>query len=83
MSRPAQNEEAMPILNCQVTDVAAESFRLPVLNVSLTPKHATRLTSFSDIAARDKALKIVLPSITGKLSPLMLYMGTYTCTRIH
>ena len=62
MSRPAQNEEAMPILNCQVTDVAAESFRLTVLNVSLTPQHPTRLTSFSDIAAQDTVLKLVLPS---------------------
>ena len=36
----------MLIANCQINAVTAESYTLSVLDISLTPQHPTRLTSF-------------------------------------
>ena len=62
---------------CQITAITAESFAAPVLDVFLTPLYGLK----SQHVMRDTALEFGPPSGTGKLIPLLLDAGTYSCTR--
>ena len=63
---------------CQVTATTAESFAAPVLDVFLTPLHGLK----SQHVMRDTAMEFGPPSGTGKLIPVLLDMGTSSCTRL-
>ena len=63
-----------------ITAATAESFAAPVLDVFLTP--FTWLLLKSQHVMWDTALEFGPPSGTGKLIPLLLDVGTSSCTRL-